>query len=169
MKRRTKEQIAKRFTPLLKNFNGHCWIAGGAIVSMIIGKPINDTDMYFESKRDRLIAAERFANLGSTYVKKLRLGGKFSLKEQEFDLLHLGKTPEETINNFDYTICCVAFDNKGELYCHPSFWEDIKERKLVYTGNNTTHKNCNKAKRLVKYLSKGFSIDDRNIHKLFKD
>lgn len=169
MKKRKKEKLIKRFSPLLKKFDGHCWVAGGAIADIIMDKPINDIDIYFESKRDRLIAVERFTKLGCTYVKKLRLGGKFLLKKQEFDLLHLGITPEETIGNFDYTICCVAFDSEGELHCHPKFWEDIEERRLVYTGNNTTHKNCNKAKRLVKYLNKGFSIDDRNIHKLFKD
>jgi len=89
----------------------------------------------------------------------------------------MGATPQETIECFDYTVCSIAVDLLGKTYKHPDFDEHLEKRKLVYTGGNdewfsdiskTVNLNVLKARRMARYLKKGFDIDDENIKNIFK-
>tara|TARA_R110002095_G_scaffold197708_1_gene177008 strand:+ start:175 stop:783 length:609 start_codon:yes stop_codon:yes gene_type:complete len=162
---------------VLSQFISYSWIAGGAILSHLMKTPVKDFDIFFRSKNLRDKEVEDLLLAGGKYIKKLRLGHSVQLGKMKYDLLHLGTTPQETIEFFDYTVCSIAIDAVGETYKHPNFDEHFEKRKLVYTGAydkwfsdmpETANLNVLKARRLAAYLKKGFDIDDDNIRAIFK-
>jgi len=166
-----------RFDTTLNQFESYCWIAGGAVLSHLMQTPIKDLDIFFSTESNRQNAVDRLIRKGGIHVKKLRLGDSIEFEDKVYDLLHMGVTPQETIECFDYTVCSIAVDLLGKTYKHPDFDEHLETRKLVYTGGNdewfsdiskTVNLNVLKARRMARYLKKGFDIDDENIKNIFK-
>lgn len=73
---------------------------------------------------------------------------------------------ERVLNNFDFTIskCAILPDGRG--FHHPAFREHDKTRTLVI---EKIHCPISSTKRIIKYCKKGFSIDSKEILKLFDD
>jgi hypothetical protein len=170
-------QINTVFELERSQFESYCWIAGGAVLSHLTQAPIKDLDIFFSTESNRQNAVDGLIRKGGTHVKKLRLGDSIEFEDKVYDLLHMGATPQETIECFDYTVCSIAVDLLGKTYKHPDFDEHLEKRKLVYTGGNdewfsdiskTVNLNVLKARRMARYLKKGFDIDDENIKNIFK-
>lgn len=159
----SKENLEKLNFKILKNFN-NCWIAGGAIASVILDEKIADIDIFFPSEDARKAAVKKFSMMGAEKIASYPLGDKFEYRGQQYDLIHAGRTPEETIRLFDWTACCAAIDKKGNFICHEKFFEHIFERKLYFLGNHPSPHQLafkNKVKRLTKYLEKNYKIDNK--------
>ena len=161
----------------LSHFDSHCWVAGGAVLAEFLNTTPKDIDVFFATESERERAVETLLSKGGTHVKKLRLGDSIEFEGTVYDLLHMGATPQETLRCFDYTVCSIAVDAVGKTYKHPDFDEHLETRKLVYTGGNdewfsdiskTVNLNVLKARRMARYLKKGFDIDDENIKNIFK-
>ena len=166
-----------RFDTTLNQFESYCWIAGGAVLSHLMQTPVKDLDIFFSTESNRQNAVDRLIRKGGTHVKKLRLGDSIEFEGKVYDLLHMGATPQETIECFDYTVCSIAKDNLGECCHHPDFFTHLHAKKLVYTGGSekwfagmpeTVNRNIIQARRMTRYLKKGFDIDDENIKRIFK-
>jgi hypothetical protein len=161
----------------LSHFDSHCWVAGGAVLAEFLNTTPKDIDVFFATESERERAVETLLSKGGTHVKKLRLGDSIEFEGKVYDLLHMGATPQETIECFDYTVCSIAVDLLGKTYKHPDFDEHLENRKLVYTGGSekwfagmpeTVNRNIIQARRMTRYLKKGFDIDDENIKRIFK-
>ena len=161
----------------LSHFASYCWVAGGAVLAEFLNTPSKDIDIFFTTESDRDDAVEILLEKGAKHFKKLRLGESVKFNGTKYDLLHMGVTPQETIDSFDYTVCSVAIDSLGECYHHPDFFMHLHAKELVYTGGSerwfagmpeSVNRNIIQARRMTRYLKKGFSIDDDNICRIFR-
>lgn len=84
---------------------------------------------------------------------------------QLFSHQTFGTSPEEIINQFDFTVCTVALKSCTEAVAHKDFMEHEKERKLVIRN---IHNPINVISRIAKYHRKGYNISNSEISKLFK-
>jgi hypothetical protein len=66
---------------------------------------------------------------------------------------HFFPTPEETISNFDFTVCCVAVTPSGDVVHHERFFEDLAGRRLAI---NALPFPLSTLERLQRYVSKGY-------------
>ena len=76
------------------------------------------------------------------------------------------RTPLETIHNFDYTVCCMAFDGVEVIQCE-TFWEDLNNKTLRIRKNNMSPFHA--LERLVKYSRRGFTPTQETMLRTFKE
>lgn len=146
---------------------GYCWIAGGAIVDFFQDRKPSDVDIYFPSEKLKQKAVNKFKNLKAKIIREYPLGTKALYRGMRYDLMYLKPTPEECFEEFDYTVCCAAIDKDEKFYSHPDFFNHLEEKKLHYLGSSETagaNHPINKARRLQKYIKKGYSIDETNLN-----
>ena len=156
-----KENLDKLNFSILKNFS-YCWIAGGALANTILDEKIEDIDIFFPNEKTRQEAIKKIIYMGAKKIETHPYCDKFDLNGRIYDLIHAGRTPEETISSFDWTACCSALDSKGNFYCHEKFFDHIGTKMLYFMGNcSSPHQLTfkNKAKRLSKYIKKGYQIE----------
>jgi len=162
----SEQNLKKIHFHLLKEFKSYCWISGGAILDAFEGRTPRDVDIYFSSERDRDNAIKSLERKGSKILQVYPLGAKMRYEGIEIDLAYCGETPDKVFDRYDFTVCCVAIDKNGKFFFHADFFEHLGEKKLYYSGEapskGTLHF-TSKAKRLKKYLKKGFSINEENL------
>ena len=156
----SKQQLIDINFDILSVFDSYCWIAGGCILDAIDGVPSNDIDIFFESEEKKIKAATCFkgAKLKATFPN----GYRFLYNRVIYDIIYMGDTPSDVINNFDYTVCGIAIDKHKKIYTVPDFEKHWKTKELHYTGNDQTPGKhaANKSKRLLRYLEKGYKMSD---------
>lgn len=79
----------------------------------------------------------------------------------DFDRILIFRTPQYVIQSFDYTACQFAYDFTN-LYCGDTSLRDLGQRiiKIVSISNQNP---LALTKRLLKYIKRGFTIDDRTL------
>ena len=147
-----------------------CWIAGGALRDHFMqGYPGSDIDLFFPDGENWSIAKEWYldkarkskivyenSNTLKLYVKKFR---------KQIDLVkRFFPSPQATIAEFDFTVCCVAMDYE-KVYHHDRFFIDLAARKLVI---NKLPYPISTLQRLQKYFGKGFRICNGGIIEIAK-
>jgi len=163
------------------------WVAGGCVRDYFsIGKLTSDIDLYFpdehnyERCRKYLMEAETrvikemvddkevekhipkhkavkyFENDNVVMVKYN--GRKFDLVKKYFP------SPETTITEFDFTVCCAAVDS-GKVYTHETFFIDLAKRQLMI---NKLPFPLSTMWRMQKYIKKGFYMCSGEMLKLSK-
>lgn len=89
-------------------------------------------------------------------LQKYVLGGsKFKRKfELNFVLYKMFDTPQELINNFDFSICksCIY---EGSLIIGDNFFRDLKLKQII---NEQDEFSVSEVRRIVKYLDKGYIL-----------
>ena len=155
---------------ILQHFDSYCWIAGGALTSVLIDKAPRDIDIYFPSEADKIRAAAKILDAGGVFCTHYPNGIRVKYKSLIYDLVYLKPTVEETISFFDFTICGIAIDKFKKIFTVENFEKHLIAKELHYTKNDPTLNKAaiNKCKRLLKYIDKGFSIDDRNLKMFLK-
>jgi len=161
----TEQNLKKIKFEVLSKFPCYCWIAGGAIVSFLLGQKVKDVDIFFPSEKDRKKSINIFKGMGAKLIHEFPLGTKMKYKGLSFDLVHLGDSPEDCIHLFDYTVCSVAVDKNQKFFYHKDFFEHLESKEIHYMSNHPAKHYVGKAKRMVKYLNKGFTLDQKNLEK----
>lgn len=147
-----------KFDTLLE-INLPCWIAGGCILDILDNQTPSDIDIFFPSKNHKERAKNFIIKQGGKCTLTRPNGYKILYNDIFYDFIFNGSTtPEETIEMFDYTVCGIAIDKSKKIYTLPQFEQHWKNKILYYTGNDTTPSkhSSNKAKRLLRYLQKGY-------------
>lgn len=154
------DQVIYHFGKILfDNIEGDFWVAGGAIARFLSGDKQSDIDL-FTSSRDN--AAKLICQLRSKYEFKpyyitpnaIKGTIKFFEKILKVDVVkNMFKSPQETIDNFDFTVTCFAV-NRDTFYYHPTACFDLLRKKLVV--NNLNHP-VDSMRRLQKYNRRGFT------------
>lgn len=138
-----------------------CWIAGGAITSVVTGAPVNDVDMYFGSKRDlyEAVALAYEESLWCVAASKRALTFKdYNGNTYQFIMGQFHDTAESIFENFDFTINMAALRYDGELEIHKSFVDDVCSRTLRFNPG-TLYPICS-AIRVNKYKGRGYTMTD---------
>ena len=127
------------------------WIAGGSLLSLLTGAPVNDYDVF---SADPEKTAKWFKAEGYEPGFENDLIANFQHRDAKVQVIkrHTRPSMEATIDLFDFTAVCAAFD--GERFvCHPRFYLDAAQRRLV------VHKltfPLSSVRRALKYSRKGF-------------
>lgn len=156
------------------------FVAGGYaryVVSKNVFAEPNDIDIFCRTIEDEAKLLRFFNSVGKVQFKSdlatsYRVYNEYSyiLKKvqlikprQEGNIKTFG-TPEEVIDNFDFTINMVAFDDQGFYHCE-TFFEDLKAHRLEF---NNIHCAVGILTRIRKYLNKGYKIDISEFLKIYQ-
>lgn len=146
------------------NING-CFIAGGAIHSIVTGTTINDFDIYPKSRKDfedlliNLIEKENFSivNISNKAVTLECINNLNEKYIAQIIFFKFYNTAEELFKTFDFTICMAAFDcDTFEYKFHPNFYQDVASKTLRYNENALYP--VNSLLRVKKYSDKGYNL-----------
>lgn len=138
-----------------------CWVAGGSVREFFTEAKIEDDtdiDIFFPSidEYNKVFnILHNDLNIETLHGCIIKVNGK---------KLHLIKnfffnSPEEIIDNFDFTVCSVVID-KENIYKYCDFDSDNLNRKLVI---KSYIKPLNTLKRVLKYIRKGYFISDEEL------
>ena len=160
------KQCPIEFFELLKKNN--CYLAGGAILSIVTKKEINDLDIYFKTKKDAInfyydcvdINYHCINETSRSLILVNKNNNKLNINMIIFDWFD---APEDIFNLFDFTICQSAFDGKN-FYFSKDYFKDVMSRSLFY--NKNTRYPVSSLLRLKKYFKKGYKISRNQFLKM---
>jgi len=176
-------------TVILKELQaiGVCWVAGGCVRDYFsTGRLTSDIDIFFpnvdefekcrkyltESAEQRIEEKEGDNTVIKIVPKEKAVVlfqndnvVKVKYKGRVFDLIKKHFTsPETTIQEFDFTVCCAAVDGKN-VVTHNTFWMDLAKRQLMV---NKLPFPLSTLWRLQKYFKKGYFMCSGEMLKLGK-
>ena len=161
----TEDNLKKIKFDTLSLFHSDCWIAGGAITDFLLGRKIRDIDIFFPSDKDRIKAKNKLLSLGAKLIYEYPSGFCVKYRGTSYDLVYLGDTPKETIDQFDYTVCCIAVDKNKEFVHNKEYFNHLESMELHYIGNHPNKFYTSKAKRILRLFDKGFTLYQENLEK----
>lgn len=145
-----------------------CYLAGGAILSIVTKTPISDYDIYPKSQKDILDICLQIKNIyGGFLVNKSDRALTFKLNNvknssnermiAQVILLDDFDTVDKIFDKFDFTVCMGAYDcDTKKYYFHDSFFLDLSSKTLNVNVN--TNFPFATQTRIAKYENKGFYI-----------
>ena len=127
----------------------------------------SDIDVFFASPED---LAEGIRSLEETdarliYSRKNVQGYIFKRRKIELIKNRFFPGPEETIDEFDFTVCCAAINHWGRVVVHPNFFEDLAANRLVIHQLDYP---LGTLARLPRYVEKGFKPCNGTLLRLAK-
>lgn len=175
------DQLGEDLYDLL--INNNAILAGGALTSILINKPINDYDLYFYNKddinnllniinKDNNFSLINETNNAYTYdymlmrkIDNIKCKGRRIVIQIIFNPEFMGLSPQDLINTFDFSVCQVAYDFKNnKFYYGNNFDKDIREREIHF--NISSNHPIVSFMRVEKYKEKEFNIRSIEILKI---
>lgn len=139
------------------------WLAGGAITSHLTNTEINDFDLYSNDPTQFI----RDLQLICPIVDKNLYSYDFIFEGRKIQVTdHPYRDPIRTLYNYDFTVCCIAFDGSN-IYYAEEFWDDIHSKTLRFRKNNIHPLTA--FERLVKYSKRGFNPTSESMLRVAKD
>jgi hypothetical protein len=138
-------------------------VAGGAFASLMRDEDPRDYDVYFRTERLRDLAVDYYKVSNSSCVIEwtrfaITLYGDIQL------ILNPTGDPEGLFQYFDFLHCMTAWCSWDDLIRpHPGSIGAIRLGRLQYTP---CPRPINAIKRMVKFLGRGWAIDDEQIDKI---
>lgn len=136
------------------------WIAGGAAISLYTKQVINDIDVYVTHRQQQLDLEQLFVDKHSiTYESENALSAKVELipgERHKVQLIRKGlyKKIEDVFETFDFSVCQIATDGKGNFVATPQALADLGTKRLRVTHFNPD----NFMPRWAKYTMYGFEL-----------
>jgi len=149
---------------LFKNATSKFWIAGGCFIGIVTGSRIKDIDVFAP---DPARVIDEFKSRGymetfeNDWVKNFQHKGLIIQVIKKY----VYATPQQTIDDFDFTIVSAAYDGK-DFIAYERFYLDVAQRRIVITN---LVKPLNTLKRAIKYASRGFVMCPVALSRLAKD
>ena len=116
------------------------WIAGGAAISLYTKQVINDIDVYVTNRQQRVDLEQLFVDKHTiTYESDNALSAKVELVPGERHKVQLirksqYKTIDEVFDTFDFSVCQIATDGKGNFVATPKALADLGVKRLRVTN-----------------------------------
>jgi hypothetical protein len=144
-------------------------LSGGAVTSLFSGAQINDLDFYMLPDAN----IEQVKTFFQRYLPTIKFETATAITFQRKDAyqtksftIQLIKrfigTPEQIHNYFDFTITQGSYNfQNGKFHYEQSFIDDIKNRRLVYSGNSL-YPIC-AMYRTLKYTKRGYRLSGTTI------
>lgn len=146
-------------SPLKDHGAGDLWIAGGAIRDWWLHrKPQSDIDVWFGGG-EAISAAKKAAEaLGWALTRETAASVNYRTDKGQwvqFVQKHFFPNLEETLAQFDFTVCCGGVGLDGRVLVHEDFFVDLSMRRLAF---NAIPFPTSSFKRSAKYAEKGFKF-----------
>ena len=140
---------------------GKMFVGGGYLRSTVSNEPINDIDIFVQSKQD----AEHLALLLAKSKSDIyNTDNAHTIKSKPtLQIIHrwVFDKPEDVSNSFDFTICCavIYYDGKNfDSFCDDRFYIDLAAKRLVYRRPIRNEDAGGSMLRVLKYYQKGYRI-----------
>ena len=158
-----------------------CYLAGGCIRNFIIGKPINDLDLFFKKKEyinefknliDNRYNVPVFVSdikiVANTINAVTCLNRNTIIRPFQFITKpgRAGNPIDVVYNTFDFTNCMGWYDPAQDELEISKMLEALNSGKLVYNLNSTNP--LNSIKRLIKFQKMGFEVTEQCLFDMFK-
>ena len=150
----------------IKEFD--CFVAGGCFKDLIVGKVPKDIDLFFKSYdfAKQAISSAR-ANSNYKFIRESDMCAEFLDKTTGLHIQivtnHTFKTPEETLDNFDFTVSkFLMFKEEGgetKTLRHEDFFDDLRDKRLVL--GKVTYP-VHTLLRIIRYSEYGFSCENED-------
>lgn len=167
MRDELRKSCISRFKPLLEIVSPG-WIAGGAVRDFFAQQPTDsDIDIFFTDAVGFTSAVDTMAlqdDARKLYENPAMVAFKWHGKIVQLIRQHFFASAIETIEAFDFTVCCCAVDLNG-VYVHEHFFDDLAGRRLAI---NKLPFPLSTLERLQKYVSKGFRACNGTLLELAK-
>lgn len=129
--------------------NEDCWIAGGAPLTFILGKPLTrqqDIDIFYNSEQAML---EHMKRLSAKYgvLSEDAYNGKTFTAYHNYYLIKYKlnmiafkyrPSPEETLDTFDLTVAQIAIDHEGTFIYGGKTLEDVSNKEMNFVNFEDT-------------------------------
>ena len=166
------QKLCKTF--LTTHYNIHelpCWqegrvfVSGGLFPRLYYGQFIRDVDFYCNdaaamNEMFEYLSNRSFVNTSSARAMETNTFRRLAGTSHSVDLIGFHEPRNRTypLASFDFTICRFVYDRDGLTYL-PQDWDDLINKRLVYTGNlGVRSRNNNSYTRIRKYEGFGFRI-----------
>lgn len=154
----------------LNSKNCNCWVAGGCVRDFFTTGYIgSDVDIFFPNQAEFDKASNCFitTEINGTPIARVLTENNRVLKIQQgkfkFDLVKkFFASPTETIENFDFTVCCGAC-SLADVFLNERFFQDNARKALVIHSLPFPFSTL---ARLQKYAMKGYHMCPENMQKL---
>lgn len=158
------DRYSKIILTELREAGVNCWIAGGALRDYFMAKPIKtDYDLFFPNETEYQKASTFFKAKKAEVKWESDNGMKVIYNNHTYDLVkHFFATPQETIDNFDFTVSMFAVDC-DKVYHGESSFIDLAKRQLML--NKITYP-ASTMSRAFRYYKKGFVMCQGEMRKL---
>ena len=177
----TDEQLELIGYNFIQNFDTDCCVVGGSILSVLRGFYPKDIDICFYSKEDRDAAVTKAKSLNYRIYTAAPISIRMEAKEfppatplyadryengidgrpRFIDLVTgLGDSMESILEKHGFSIMSIAVDKGGTVKVHEKFEEDLENGIIRVVGDHPNKFHPNRARVLMKYLGKGFTIDN---------
>ena len=167
-------RLPPKLRDIMKREGVKMCVAGGYVRSCVANEPISDVDIFGPGKTwlrgvaSELISDRKLVETDNAFTV---LGHKYPLQ-----LIHRWtfEHPTAVIPSFDFTIAAGAFwfehdkdgakDNDGKLVgrwqsaCHQTFYEDLANKRLVYTNPVRNEDAGGSMLRVLKFYQRGYRI-----------
>lgn len=160
------ERYGKIILTELKESGINCWLAGGALRDYFAGVVIKtDYDLFFPNDEEYQKCAKYFKDKEAIVIWESDNGMKVKYNKRKFDLVKkFFVGPQETINEFDFTVSQFAVDTEKVYYGETSFI-DLAKRQLMI--NKITFPTSTMS-RSFRYYTKGYIMCQGEMKKLFE-
>lgn len=181
MKNRAKPAVAycnSRYLSIFDDWNKtdgvYCWAAGGVVRDFFVDKHPRDVDVYFSTPQDRDLATKFLVSKGFTHTDSWRKHGDHGARGHDslikddliYETFYTQPKPTLCIDEFDFTVCACAVDNKGGFFSHNNFFEHLEKKQLHRIDPGLidhTSSAIRELNRLQDFLSMGYTIDNKNL------
>lgn len=149
-----------------------CFVAGGIFPRLYHNLNIRDVDIFTKSDDSFEGLRKDYVDAKYTEVTSSRDYVRFFDPQTSFyvDLINF-HSPKSLawIGTFDFTICRLSYSCNSLGYYTEEDFNDIKNRKLIFTGrSNRSAGSNNLLTRAKKYIDLGFTLDDNELTKMYK-
>lgn len=145
------------------------WIAGGAVRDWWLHrKPQSDIDLWFPCAEQVVTAKAEAEIAGWTLTKETAASVNYRTDKGawvQFVQKHHFATLLQTLEQFDFTVCCAGLDRAGTLLVHKDFFVDLAMRRLAF---NSIPFPTSSFKRSAKYAEKGFKFCPKEQQRLLE-
>lgn len=151
------ERYNKLILTELKEAGINCWLAGGAIRDYFMGVPIKtDYDIFFPSEIEFEKCKTFFKAKEAEIIWESDNGMKVKYNKRKYDLVKkFFPSPQECINNFDFTVSMFAVDTDNKAHYGETSFMDLAKRQLMI--NKITYP-ASTMSRAFRYYKKGFTM-----------
>jgi len=156
-------QAIEYFGHQFEHLPGRWWIAGGAVRDLFAeGRAGKDIDVFTPDDIEMGKVVHALTHHKAFEGKLLYDSGTVAGYKTNVGKVEVVKnhfpTPEDTIGQFDFTVCCAVVDGDGgpgvsRLIVHDTFWIDLACRRLVV---NALPFPLSSLERIQKFVRRGY-------------
>lgn len=140
------------------------FIGGGFIRSVVSGEPVNDIDVFVDSKEHTLDLANILSDGDKSRIHDTPNAYTIFGYKYPIQIIHrwVFPTAKSVAESFDFTVCCAVIykDSSSVLngLCDGNFYPDLAAKRLVYRSPIRNEDAGGSMLRVLKYYQRGYRI-----------